>query len=208
MKTLTLKSKGFTIIEVLVVLAIASLILLIVFQAMPQLSVARQDSQRRRDAGAYVAALGLYAADHNGEYPYTTNGVTAYDNDGTNAYKTCWDGTATGSSCKSCVDNSVYWRAGFTNPWDSASISANGQNPCGLPTSYFNLKGPGSTQVYFGTLPNSNGVNNKPGLGTYYYIQGGTCKANGKDWTGTPNSNPTSYALEWSLSNGYFCISG
>lgn len=208
MKVLMIKNKGFTIIEVLIVLAIASLILVVVFLAIPQLIRMRQDAQRKRDAGAYVAALVQYASEHGGEYPYTTNGVTAYDNDGTNAYKTCWDGTANGSSCISCVDNSVNWRAGFTNPWDSTSSSAIGQNPCGLPTSYFNLKGPGSTQAYFGAMPNSNGVNFKPGLGTYYYIQGGTCNANGRDWAGTPNSNSTSFALEWALSNSYFCVSG
>ena len=41
--------KGFTIIEVVLVLAIAGLIFLMVFVALPQLQSSQRDTQRRQD---------------------------------------------------------------------------------------------------------------------------------------------------------------
>lgn len=61
--------KGFTIIEVVLVLAIAGLIFLIVFLALPQLQRSRRDTQRKNDAGRVVASLESYAGNNNGEYP-------------------------------------------------------------------------------------------------------------------------------------------
>jgi len=63
------KDKGFTIIEVVLVLAIAGLIFLIVFLALPQLQQSRRDTQRRNDAGRVVATLETYAGNNNGQYP-------------------------------------------------------------------------------------------------------------------------------------------
>lgn len=64
-----LNERGFTIIEVVLVLAIAGLIFLIVFLALPQLQQSRRDSQRRSDAGRILAAVESWAANHNGSYP-------------------------------------------------------------------------------------------------------------------------------------------
>lgn len=61
--------KGFTIIEVVLVLAIAGLIFLIVFLALPQLQRSRRDTQRRGDAGRILAALETSAGNSNGTYP-------------------------------------------------------------------------------------------------------------------------------------------
>ncbi len=48
---------GFTIVEVILVLAIASLILLVVFMAVPQLQRNRRNTQRNRDATSLGAAI-------------------------------------------------------------------------------------------------------------------------------------------------------
>ncbi len=70
MKTKLNKSeKGFTIIEVVLVLAIAGLIFLIVFLALPQLQRSRRDTQRRNDVGRVLAELENYASNNNGIYP-------------------------------------------------------------------------------------------------------------------------------------------
>ncbi len=69
MKTTTRKETGFTIIEVVLVLAIAGLIFLVVFLALPQLQRSQRDSQRRSDAGRYLSALESYASNNNGSYP-------------------------------------------------------------------------------------------------------------------------------------------
>jgi prepilin-type N-terminal cleavage/methylation domain-containing protein len=62
------KESGFTIIEVVLVLAIAGLIFLIVFLALPQLQASRRDTQRRSDAGRIAGALESYAGNNNGSY--------------------------------------------------------------------------------------------------------------------------------------------
>ena len=64
------KSKdGFTIIEVVVVLAIAGLIFGIVFWALPNLQKSNRDSSRRTIASNVLANLDQYAANSNGRYP-------------------------------------------------------------------------------------------------------------------------------------------
>ena len=52
--------KGFTIIEVVLVLAIAGLIFLMVFVALPQLQRSQRDTQRRQDLSRVVTALVQY----------------------------------------------------------------------------------------------------------------------------------------------------
>ena len=57
-KPLSRSRTGFTIIEVLIVLAIASLIMLIVFLAVPALQRNWRNHQRRQDASLIFAAIG------------------------------------------------------------------------------------------------------------------------------------------------------
>ena len=58
--------KGFTIIEVLIVLAIAGLIMLIVFLAVPALQRNSRNSQRTSDASRISAAVTECLANRNG----------------------------------------------------------------------------------------------------------------------------------------------
>ncbi|MDX1765792.1 MAG: type II secretion system protein [Candidatus Saccharimonadales bacterium] len=67
--TLKKKDDGFTIIEVVLVLAIAGLIFLIVFLALPQLQASRRDTQRKNDASRLVAGVENYAGNNSGQYP-------------------------------------------------------------------------------------------------------------------------------------------
>jgi prepilin-type N-terminal cleavage/methylation domain-containing protein len=60
---------GFTIIEVLIVLAIAGLILLLVFLAIPQLQRNSRNSQRKNDVTAILEAVSHYELNHSGDYP-------------------------------------------------------------------------------------------------------------------------------------------
>lgn len=61
--------QGFTIIEVVLVLAIAGLIFLVVFLAVPQLQRSQRDSQRTSDLGRFMTSLETYASNNNGRYP-------------------------------------------------------------------------------------------------------------------------------------------
>lgn len=60
---------GFTIIEVVLVLAIAGLIFLMVFLALPALQRSQRDSQRQRQLGDLTAAVQKYQQNNNGRLP-------------------------------------------------------------------------------------------------------------------------------------------
>lgn len=59
--------KGFTIIEVLIVLAIAGLIVLIVFLAVPALQRNSRNTQRKNDVSNLLGAISEYTSNNNGK---------------------------------------------------------------------------------------------------------------------------------------------
>ena len=59
-------TKGFTIIEVMIVLAIAGLILLIVFLAVPALQRSARNNQRKADIGRIGSAATTIISNNNG----------------------------------------------------------------------------------------------------------------------------------------------
>lgn len=69
MNKLLTKKEGFTLIEIVLVLAIAGLILVVVFLAVGGANRANRDTQRTNLAGQLAAALESYARNHNGQYP-------------------------------------------------------------------------------------------------------------------------------------------
>ena len=78
MKTQELKNKGFTIIEVVLVLAIAALILLMVFLAWPALQRNQRDTQRRNDIGRFTSQLSQYATNNNGIVPNNSEKLASF----------------------------------------------------------------------------------------------------------------------------------
>lgn len=67
------KEKGFTIIEVVLVLAIAGLIFLMVFIALPALQRSQRDTQRKNDLSRALTAVGSYTSNNRGALPANTN---------------------------------------------------------------------------------------------------------------------------------------
>lgn len=63
------KQGGFTIIEVMIVLAIAGLILLIVFLAVPALQRNSRNTTIKNDASSLSAGFSEYASNNNGGQP-------------------------------------------------------------------------------------------------------------------------------------------
>lgn len=61
--------KGFTIIEVVLVLAIAGLIFLMVFVALPALQRGQRDSQRRSDISRFMSQINSYQTNNGGRVP-------------------------------------------------------------------------------------------------------------------------------------------
>ena len=102
--------KGFTIIEVVLVLAIAGLIFLMVFLALPALQRSQRDTQRKNDASRLRAAVTDYTSNNRGKLPWdggglksdfiskyiTTNDTTTFNDPSTNSKYTV--NTATGET--------------------------------------------------------------------------------------------------------------
>lgn len=59
------KKSGFTIIEVVLVLAIAGLIFLMVFVALPSLQRSQRDTQRKNDLSTLSSAIVSYSSNNN-----------------------------------------------------------------------------------------------------------------------------------------------
>lgn len=63
---------GFTIIEVVLVLAIAGLIFLMVFLALPALQRSQRDTQRRSDLARFASQVTQYQTNNRGRVPNTS----------------------------------------------------------------------------------------------------------------------------------------
>lgn len=71
---------GFTIIEVLIVLAIAGLIMVVVFIAVPQLQRNQRNERRKTIVSRIKTEIENYAGNNNGAYPTAdTNATTGFD---------------------------------------------------------------------------------------------------------------------------------
>lgn len=68
------RDNGFTIIEVLIVLAIAGLIMLIVFLAVPALQRNARNTSRKSDAAGLASALSEYINNNDGQLPASCSG--------------------------------------------------------------------------------------------------------------------------------------
>jgi prepilin-type N-terminal cleavage/methylation domain-containing protein len=69
---MVIKGRGFTLIEIVLVLAIASLLLVVVFMAVHGAGVSRRDYQRKDFLARLSTYLELWAGNHGGKYPTIT----------------------------------------------------------------------------------------------------------------------------------------
>jgi prepilin-type N-terminal cleavage/methylation domain-containing protein len=74
------RQEGFTIIEVLIVLAIAGLIVLIVFLAVPALQRNSRNTQRKNDVSATLGAVSEFVSNNSGRLPTTAANITDITN--------------------------------------------------------------------------------------------------------------------------------
>ncbi len=63
------RAAGFTILEVMVVMAMAGLILLVVLQAIPALTRGNRNSQRKQDVQTILQAVSHYELNNSGKFP-------------------------------------------------------------------------------------------------------------------------------------------
>ena len=93
-------NEGFTIVEVALVLAIAGLIFLMVFVALPAVQRTQRDAKRREDVGALLTAIQKYQSNNRGALPEklkagsssTTGDVKWSDASGAESGETTWAG--------------------------------------------------------------------------------------------------------------------
>lgn len=76
-KTGNIKQKGFTIIEVLIVLAIAGLIMLVVFLAVPALQRNARNTVRKSEVSSIAAGIVEWINNNGGQAPSTPADKTA-----------------------------------------------------------------------------------------------------------------------------------
>lgn len=107
------KVKGFTIIEVLIVLAIAGLILLVVFLAVPALQRNSRNTQRNSDIASILGAVNEYTNNNNGALPDTLAVDTA-------GKLTVSDSTS--SSENQITANLGYYKSGVS--WGGTTVPA------------------------------------------------------------------------------------
>lgn len=119
------KESGFTIIEVLIVLAIAGLILLIVFLAVPALQRNARNTTIKNDASAFAAGFSEYSSNNDGGQPtaisqagsvVTIGATTSGINDATakvNASTTVTTSKVT-SAPATYTPGTLYWGTGKT----------------------------------------------------------------------------------------------
>ncbi|MBR1939221.1 type II secretion system protein [Candidatus Saccharibacteria bacterium] len=81
------RSRGFTIIEVVLVLAIAGLIFLMVFIALPALQRGQRNTQRKNDLSRIVTAVSSYQANNSNKLPFKTIGTYKLGNNSTDTEK-------------------------------------------------------------------------------------------------------------------------
>ena len=77
MNKLNQQKEGFTIIEVVLVLAIAALIMLMVFIAWPALQRSQRDTARKNDQSSIASAIATYRSNNNGVLPPAVSGAAA-----------------------------------------------------------------------------------------------------------------------------------
>src|SRR5579862_9569320 len=117
------RDEGFTIIEVLIVLAIAGLILLIVFLAVPALQRSSRNTQRKNDAAALGGAVANYISNNGGGVP-----VGLGNNGAANEALVCAAGGGNRASLAACgAGNSETAKIGYyakTGVWLNAAGAA------------------------------------------------------------------------------------
>lgn len=79
--TQTQKKDGFTIIEVVLVLAIGALIMLLVFLAWPALQRGQRDQARNSDVSLLASTIGTWKTNNKGKVPSTASELTSITND-------------------------------------------------------------------------------------------------------------------------------
>ena len=186
--------KGFTIIEVVLVLAIAGLIFLMVFIALPQLQKSQRDTQRRNDIARVVTALTQYQTNNNGKLPISKGYVTCDSDKAANIKPNDASTYSTDSSRSGTNKGACKFIATYLN--SSSSATNEFVDPDGTAYAIYFDTGTGGTVT---SVWDGGNVNH------WIYVD---FKAKCQDSTTTvTSSNPRDFAVTYNLEgSGSYCV--
>ena len=135
-----IKSKrGFTIVEVVLVLAIAGLIFLMVFVALPALQRSQRDTQRRNDMARFISQLAQYQTNNNGNVPANKNAYTQFITDYLTVGGDSFNDPSTGATytiagstkctTSACENKTTGDNATMGKIWVYTNATCNGETP-------------------------------------------------------------------------------
>ena len=123
------KEKGFTIIEVVLVLAIAGLIFLMVFLALPALQSSQRDSARKNDVSIVASAVSTYTGNNRGAVPSSAQLATYISNVSDNSDKTARTGAVGPTSAAGLYVQTITAATTVSSP--DAAIVVTFRSKCG-----------------------------------------------------------------------------
>ena len=162
--------KGFTIIEVVLVLAIAGLIFLMVFIALPALQRSQRNTRRRQDMARILSAFNDYSSNNNGKMPTPTVDTVSSDDgsDELSTFMTRYVG-AKGSDQRLDPDGSPYkivYKGDATGTGDYYGTTA--PDPLFNHVIYYHTNAACDTAE--GKVKKGNGTRE---IAIFYYLEGG-----------------------------------
>lgn len=193
----TQSKKGFTIIETSLVLAIAGLILVMAFVALPALQRQTRDAKRKEDAATFMQALTKYQENNRGQLP-ASNNFNAIDVEVKNSY-----------GYKSDAGINVDWNNVKDNSWYSfysKYLGDNFNNPDGGKYRFV------VTQCHSGSQQCPNNIlsamkgtwyGHDEWRADWYVFVGATC---GSDNWPAKSANGRNVAIIVMLEGGHTCI--
>jgi prepilin-type N-terminal cleavage/methylation domain-containing protein len=117
------RAQGFTIIEVMIVLAIAGLILAIVFFAVPQLQRNARDNQRQSYTTRLKAELDTFAANNQGVYPFSANAAVGTKANPPTSWTNCTTATTNTGTCYDFYNRYIKGKVNITDPTSGADAT-------------------------------------------------------------------------------------
>jgi len=182
---------GFTIVEVLIVLAIGGVIMATVFLAVPQLQRNSRDQARKSIGTRMRGEIENYASNNEGNYPFNNVGQNCNSSD-----------TTTAGDWADFFKNTVIGNNGSNSTWNLNVKDPSSKQPMTICAAGSSATGPATTP-YVAAFPASGGVT-MPASGVLDVVTGARCK----DTAVKSSSSSNAFAIILGLesSNSYFCI--
>lgn len=182
------RKKGFTIIEVVLVLAIGGLIFLMVFVALPALQRSQRNTQRRRAADEVFAAVQTYLGNNN-RLPFN------YGNTAASRFDTNFITRYVDSTCE-------YKGIEYTSKWGDQAFGY-GFNDC-----RGNFTDPdGETYSILVMNGNSGGFLYDDEINHYIYLASGCKCGSSKEGTRVPTGKKNDFLVFTKMEGGaMYCV--